>query len=690
MSGMSSLAMAQTATDNGTTLDDITVTITDEKQAIDSLAPVSTVRGDQINQIMPTRTSDIFFGMPGVSFQQRADEPATSINIRGLQDFGRVNVLIDGARQNFQRSGHNANGAFYLDPELLAGADVIRGPVANIFGSGAIGGVVSFRTKDVDDILKAGERWGVLASGMGAGGGVNELLTSGIVAVRAGPNVDLLAGATYRTNSDYVAGNNGTEPAGVLAGPGQTIPNTGSNIATGLAKITVRPADGHEVKISGLTYSSNYSTGQIPSSTFDSKAQQSTVTARWRYARPDDNLFDIDANVYWTETINDQTKTCCDSSAITGVLGSKRKFSIDTTGFDANNASRFDLGPIRNTFTFGGDAFHDKVGVDDPTGTGALFTPNGQRDVWGAFAQWNAKYSTWLEVIGAVRYDRYDLSGGGFQSEGDHVSPKVTVGVTPIQGFTVYGLYAEGYRAPAVTEALISGLHPFPASFLFLPNPSLRPEVGKNLEAGINLKYDSIFMKDDTFRAKLNIFRNDVSNYIDLAFVPYIGPGGACPIPPYCFQYQNIAEARLEGVELESMYDAGSWFVGLSGHRIRGRNQTDHTPLLTVPPDQLAATAGLRLLDRKVTLALRWAGVSAKKASEIPEGAIPTGGYDLVDLYLGYQPNENVLAGLSIENLLDKYYFNYLDAQTARIPARGLTVKGSLKVRFSDLTMPRG
>lgn len=125
--GWTSAASAQTAV----TLDPITVlaTKTDEKTT-DSLAAVSAVRGDQIGQIMPNRISDVFSSMPSVWFQERADDPGTSINIRGLQDFGRVAVLIDGARQNFQRSGHNADGLFYMEPELLAGADVVRGPVA--------------------------------------------------------------------------------------------------------------------------------------------------------------------------------------------------------------------------------------------------------------------------------------------------------------------------------------------------------------------------------------------------------------------------------------------------------------------------------------------------------------------------------------------------------------------------------
>ncbi|MFY7951047.1 MAG: TonB-dependent receptor plug domain-containing protein, partial [Armatimonadaceae bacterium] len=90
--------------------------------------------------------------------QENPNDPATAVNVRGLQDFGRVAVTVDGARQNFQRSGHNANGAFFLDPAFVRTIDVTRGPVANIYGSGAIGGVVSFETVEPKDILRPREK----------------------------------------------------------------------------------------------------------------------------------------------------------------------------------------------------------------------------------------------------------------------------------------------------------------------------------------------------------------------------------------------------------------------------------------------------------------------------------------------------------------------------------------------------
>lgn len=54
--------------------------------------------------------------------------------------------------------------------------------------------------------------------------------------MRATPDVDIFGGAVYRTQGNYKDGN-GTE-----------IGNTGNQVETGLMKLTVRPALGHEVK----------------------------------------------------------------------------------------------------------------------------------------------------------------------------------------------------------------------------------------------------------------------------------------------------------------------------------------------------------------------------------------------------------------------------------------------------------
>jgi hemoglobin/transferrin/lactoferrin receptor protein len=680
-------------------LDPITIVVTKVEETVtQALAGVSAVRGEQINQLQPRRAEDLFFGVPGVNFQQRPDDPGIAINIRGLQDFGRVAVVVDGARQNFQRTGHNADGLVYLDPELIAGIDVVRGPVANIYGSGAIGGVASFRTIDVDDILKPGEKFGGQVHGLI---GSNQVLGigSGFFAVRPTPYADAMVGATGRTQSDYKDGH------------GNIVPNSHFNTTSEIGKFNLRPADGHEIKFSGLHLETRYDSGvPVPAhnaTVFATNVTNDIATGRWRYGRPDDQVFNFDVNTYWTKTSTEQVKTEGTNSAITGLLGSRRSFQIETVGVDANNTSRFETGPFQNALTVGVDAFRDQVSVIDPTGTGDFFTPNGERTVSGAFAQLKARHGNWLEVIGALRYDRYELTGStGGGSSGDRVSPKLTVGVTPISWFTVYGTYAEGYRAPALTEVFVSGTHPQPAPFILVPNLGLKPEVGKTKEIGVNFRYDNLFVANDALRIKANVFENDLTDFIEQTSLNQNDPvqgGGTCPSLFGCVQYQNVPSARIRGVELESNYDAGTWFMGVAGSLQEGDNLTKNQPLLKIYPAQLATTVGVRFWDRKITAAVRWLAVASKDADDIPPGtatALPTGGFNVVNLYLDYRPSEDTILAFGIDNLFNEFYTRYLDVRTLSVgpppafqiptPGPGITFKGSLKVRFGDEFFRRG
>lgn len=352
-------------------LDAITVVATKtEEKAIDSLSPVSTVRMEQLDQILPKRLSDMLIAVPGVVVQDRGDEPSTSINIRGLQDFGRVAVVVDGARQNYQRTGHGASGAFFLDPELIGGVDIVRGPTANIYGTGAIGGVASFRTKDIQDVVRPGERWGVEGHTQ-AGSNHGSGLASVFGGVHVNPNIDVFAGGSFKKQANYDDGS-GTE-----------VLNSWNQVGSAITKLTVRPAEHHEVKFTGIFQNFQYDAGQptrrigganaTGTSTYATDLTNITTAARWRYARPDNQLVDWDANVYWNRTDSQQVKIAHISTTpsarcggvpgnpVSGCLGDERSYLLDTVGFDANNTSRFEAFGLRHAVTIGGDAFHDKV-----------------------------------------------------------------------------------------------------------------------------------------------------------------------------------------------------------------------------------------------------------------------------------------------------------------------------------------
>ncbi|QUS42536.1 TonB-dependent hemoglobin/transferrin/lactoferrin family receptor [Tardiphaga alba] len=722
-------ANAQIGRQTTQSLDEITVTASKtEERAIDALAPVSVVSLDQIQGLQATRVADLIYRMPGVWMQDRGDDPSTSINIRGLQDFGRVAVVVDGARQNYQRTGHNANGSFFLNPELIGGIDITRGPTANIYGSGAIGGVASFRTKDIQDVLRPGETWGVDVNSV-IGSNSGRALGSAFGGVRINPNVDFFAGGTYSTQDNYRNGD-GTE-----------VGNTANRLSAGIAKLTIRPADGHEVKLGSVFQESLYTNGQPnngPTTTtsapaairgtsvYDTQVQSYTNTLNWKYSKPEDKILDFDVNLYWNRTDQSQTKTYANrihtganppftvtpvctlanpGDAITGCVGDTRGYLLDTYGIDIHNTSRFETGAWNHAITYGGDIFKDDVSLTDPRGNSNITTPPGTRTVSGAFAQWKATYPSIVELVGALRYDNYNLQSGSNSSNGDRLSPKITIGLLPGTVVTPYVSYAEGYRSPTVTETLISGAHasavgapPFlcpdgsRGMFCFLQNTSLRPEVGKNKEIGFNIKKNDLFSAGDSFRGKLNFFRNDVDNYIQ-AVTFEAGPTqtffGQSFLTSY-YQYQNLPHARIQGFEAETMYDAQKWFVGVSVTLQEGKETATNVGLYSVQPQKITTTAGLRFLDNTITTSLQWTSVKAN--TDLPLTYLPATSYDLLNFYVSARPTKDMVVSFSVENLLNQYYRPYAvprstatDIQNDTLWASagaGVVFKGGLKYHF--------
>ncbi|MEJ0052387.1 MAG: TonB-dependent hemoglobin/transferrin/lactoferrin family receptor [Methylovirgula sp.] len=695
--------------DGSIPLDTISVTATMTQQpVIDAMGGVSSVTEDKIKTFHAQNFNEVLQDVPGVTMQMSPSDPGQSINIRGLQDFGRVNVLVDGARQDYQISGHNANGTFYLDPMFVSDIDIVRGPISNIYGSGAIGGVVSFTTRGVDDVLLPNESYGAIDT-VGYGSNGAGVVNSVAGAARMGPGGtagDIYGQFLYRDTTSYHDGS------------GNLISGTGSELAGGLLKINVRPADGQQVTGTALIQKFNFDNNSTADSgpLWNNDVNTSQFTLGYTAVRPDIPWLDFSIKAYASQTENQQTlrddsgsDAGSETYALIGALpGDSLYDMIHTYGFDVHDTARFNTAMFNHAVTFGGDGVWDFVNTqDDAGGYISATTPSGQRSLNGAFVQDEVRYSTWLDILGALRFDHYSLNGGGTSSGGTHLSPKITVGITPIAGVQFYATYADGYRAPSVTETLIDGAHPFPA-FDILPNPNLRPEVANDVEGGVNLKFNNILRPDDQIRVKADAYLNTIHDYVDFEPVgaPYLTSGipGGIPgipagelcqfIPGACFpitnfQYLNIGEAQISGVELEGTYDWGGGYITVAGTHINGKSVSDpSTPLYSIPPDRISGTLGLRFLDRKLVVGSRLTLVEASQQFPYSSGDEssssttfpPTAGYALVDLFASYKYNDDVSASLTVKNLLNKEYTQYLDNEANP----GLQVLGSVTVRFAS------
>jgi hemoglobin/transferrin/lactoferrin receptor protein len=661
-------ASTKAASGKTTRLDKITVVSRTGESAMETMASASHVDQEDIERRMASTPTDIFFGMPGVTAQADARRVDSSVNIRGLQDFGRVAVIVDGARQDFQRSGHGTQSTFWIDPDLIQSVDVIRGPVANTYGSGAIGGVVFFDTKDAGDFLKPDETWAAQTTGRYETNG-HGWTTSTIGAYRFSDSADILGNIVYRDYGDYKDGG-GDRQAG-----------TGYDVLGGMIKGTFRPTDYSELKLGWIGASDDWNEIANGVPAYDLGLKQNTFTGRYNITDPDRSWLDLHINASYNRTTLDQTALIdipnrfdpVTGDPIDVPAGSQSKFDIGTTSFDIWNTSRFETGAVSHELTYGGDWVSDDVDTSGAAGGDSFYTPSGRRTVWGAYIQDKLSWD-WLEVVAGLRYDNYNLKGGGVDNSGDRVSPRITVGVTPfdqasLDGLQFYGTYAEGYRSPSLSETLIIGLHPATVVFPFLPNPNLRPETGRTWEFGVNYRADSLIQANDALRVKAAYFHNDVKDYIDGAVVD-VGDNG-CPdlnappqnwwVLPFCSQYQNYANAKIQGFELESVYDADWGFAGLSATLINGHTISysgERADLLTTPSAQVTGQLGFKFLEDKLIVG------SEVQYNRKPKGNPIADDYTLVNAFASYHVNDNFKFDFRVDNIFDTKYVNALNIGT--------------------------
>ena len=123
------------------------------------------ISSEQIEQFRGTSPGDILKNVPGVLSGENRNGGAIDVNIRGMQGMGRVPVTIDGSMnattvyQGYQGVGNRT----YIDPDLIGGISIEKGP-STTPGSG-IGGLVSMRTINADDIIKPGNMIGLRIKG---------------------------------------------------------------------------------------------------------------------------------------------------------------------------------------------------------------------------------------------------------------------------------------------------------------------------------------------------------------------------------------------------------------------------------------------------------------------------------------------------------------------------------------------
>jgi hemoglobin/transferrin/lactoferrin receptor protein len=645
-------------------LQGVTATATKSTRDPATLAEsVSIVGRDQIETDQPQDLGDLLQDMANVSVGGGPRGVAQQVVIRGVGD-ERILFLLDGARQNYSR-GHD--GRVFVDPDLLKQVEVLRGPASSLWGSGAIGGVISMTTVDAADLLAPGETVGGRVK-LGFQG-VNDQWLGGASAYGlVGDSVDLLADISYRSNGD------------TKLGDGSTLDHSSADSVSGLFKFGWSPDVENNLSMTLQTFDeqgevpSNPQTAATPDDLVDRDTRQRNLSFRYSYQPTD---------LPWLRPTLLLYRNRSDISERRLVDGRQDDTEVTTWGADVRNRLEWRNGDVAQALTTGVDYFKDEAEATRNGAARASF-PDAEQSVFGFYVQDEIQFGERVTLVPGLRWDRYQSDSSSDVADGQDatsVSKKLALSYAFTDWLSLHASYNEAFRAPNMSELFVSGTHfscgPGCAN-LFVPNPDLKPEKAHNKELGLSAKRNGLFQAGDKATARVSVFRNDVDDYIDqivnFTFAPVPGNSGAGGVS----YFENVADARLEGFEVELGYDAPDWFASAGYGRTRGENRATGEPLSDIPADELTLGAGLKFAQVK----FGWKGRFVAEQDRVPEDGTPTGSYQLHDIYLTWKPphfgKEQVRVDFGIDNLFDKEYRPHLSV----LDGPGRNIKAALTVKF--------
>lgn len=696
----SPLSMAKSSDDSSETM----VVESSAEQVLKQQPGVSIITRKDIEKNPPVNDlSEIIRKMPGVNLTGNSASGTRGnnrqIDIRGMGPENTL-VLIDGVpvtsrnsvRYSWRGERDTRGDTNWVPPEQVERIEVIRGPAAARYGSGAAGGVVNIITK------RPTNDWhGSLSLYTNHPENSKEGDTRRGNFSLSGPLVaDALTMRLYgnlnRTDADSWDINS----------------SAGSKNAAGREGVTNKDINGvFSWKMTPqqiLDFEAGYSrqgniyagdTQNSSSSAVTKKLAQSRQETnrlyRQNYGLTHNGIWDWGQSrlgFYYEKTNNTRMKEGL-SGGGEGRITNDQQFTTNRlTSYRTSGELNF---PMRllfdQTLTVGAEWNRDEL--DDPSSTGLTVKENNIGGISGSAANRSSKNKSEISalyvedniepvagsnIIPGLRFDYLSESGGNFspslnlsQELGEYV--KVKTGIA--RAFKAPNLYqtSEGYllfsKGNGCPKDITSG------GCYLLGNKNLDPEISINKEIGLELAVDD-------YHASLTYFRNDYQNKI-VAGDNVIGKTSS---GAYILQWQNGGKALIEGLEasmaIPLVEDRLSWNTNAT-YMITSEQKDTGNPLSIIPKYTVNTS-----LDWNITSALS-AGVNwtlygkqkprthAESRSEDTGGLSgkELGAYSLVGTNVNYDINKNLRLNVGISNIFDKQIYRSTEgANTYNEPGR--------------------
>lgn len=616
-----------------------------EKVATQTPQAVTVMTQEDFDTIQATTVGEVLNEAPGVQAIGSGRIAGESFNIRGVGSFAasdesKIIVTLDGATKFYEQY---RLGSVFLDPELMKRVEVLRGPASStLYGSGAIGGVINFETKNASDFLKD-DSTNALRTKLSYGSNGSDQGLSLIYATQPTEQAELLFALNGRNADDYVDGD-GTKVAGSAY-------DAKSALLKGRFAFANDPnqsVTASFVRLKGDWNDTEYAqTNDGGFGTVDRTINDTTLSLTYENAS-DNPLLDLKVQLTYADTSVHQEDSSSGCSPGFMSLFCPTDYAYKTTALTVSNTSELGGNNWEGYLTAGVQLSHQDREAKTSLGT-LGFHPQGTDDRLAVFVDGEFTIGERLTLFPGIRVEKARRkSSGAPDSQDTFVSPKLAALYQINETWGVFGSIAGTERAPTIDE-LYSTNSRKTASL------DLQPERGVSLELGFTGEFHDVFTAGDGMAFKLTAFKSRIEDEI------VSGPSGG----PYYLNANGTNETR--GLELEAAYEAERMFAKLAASMTRGEAD-DGLQRKSIPADSLHFTLGGK--NQQHGLRYGWKIHAYDSIEQTPDvsrmGVSPRkfDAYATHDLFVQWTGQrgwaEGVQVNLTAKNVTDRDYRNAL------------------------------
>lgn len=719
------LATVSAAAEDTANLGKMVVTATKKSITVtDAPASVSVVTAEEIEEKNIQRVDEALKTLPSVYVRSTGDHRpsawANTVTMRGIAGYDRVGVLVDGQSINNAFSG-GANWSSIATEEIQS-IEVVPGPFSSLYGGSAMAGVINIISKTPEKreaTIKAGYGDNDLANmsvyyrdkltdklGISANLGYKE--SDGYAAdivtksVSAGAGTIPVSGATRTTdkygNTVYILGDKG--------GRSWWQQNVGVKLFYDLdnsSKVYFGIADHeHETSFESFnTYLRDAAGNPVYSGDVDITADgvHKSITEKdflfgpngetaTRYSMGYERTLTNDANLkldayysdnnYWYVSQLTGATSSSGSGKFADIPNSKSNVSLQYT-LPLNDTHYLTMGASMGGEDLDKREYTLSNWTNRDTSTMLRYQGRGENQSYALYMQDEIAVASNVTLYVGGRYDYWETSGEVHQytapvydatyssRDKDTFSPKISVVYEPAARTVLRASAGRAFHAPSLSDMYSTWVAS--SGKVNESNPDLKPELVTSWEIGAEKGlWKGASVKATYYESYLTdlIYQTDVTSMLSVK--------------------RNAGKAETKGVELEFRQMIGSGVEMFANATYNDATITENSAepasvgkaVTYIPEQQYNLGLNGRRGPWHGSAVLRYVGdvfTHVENTDTIDSVPGSYESYYVVDTKLGYKITDQLTASISIENLLDREYY-----QSSLAPGR--TIYGEVAYRF--------